>query len=156
MMRTPFFLAVLLACGAVLWPPLAADAQIMYKYVGPDGKMVYSDHPPPPGTKFDTIRANTKPTGVTLLPGAGTQDVDAAAQERKARDAGRDARILNVQQEYDKAVADLEAAKEPREGDRSENKNGTSHLSEAYFDRIAPLEKRVEEMRRQLDEARRN
>jgi hypothetical protein len=127
----------------------------MYKYLDANGKTVYSDHAPPAGTKFETIRANTQPTGVDLHAGSA-QDAAAMANERHAKEASRDQRVSDAQQEYDRAVAALEAAKQPQEGDRTENKNGSSRLNESYLDRIAPLEKKVEEMRQKLEEAQRS
>src|SRR5579871_5247314 len=41
-MRRPIVFALLLIAGA---------AQAQYKYIGPDGRTVYSDQPPPPGAK---------------------------------------------------------------------------------------------------------
>jgi Domain of unknown function (DUF4124) len=155
MTRSSSFFVAIIACGAALCFALPAGAQTMYKYIDANGKTVYSDHPPPAGTKFDTIRANTKPTGVDLHPGSA-QDAAAMADERHTKEAARDQRIADAKQQYDAAVAALEAAKEPQEGDRTENKNGTSRLNESYQERVAPLEKKVEEMRQKLEEAQRS
>ncbi len=136
-----------------------AFAQTVYKYLGPDGKLVYSDSAPPKGVKFEIMQTNTKPTGVTPLPGATPKTAQDAAdmeRNRKARQAEHDQLIAGAQQNYDSAVAELNAAKEPREGERTRNANGSSHLSEDYFARIAPLEKKVEELRIQLEQARRS
>jgi hypothetical protein len=155
MTRFPSFLVAIFACGAALCFALSAGAQTMYKYVDANGKTVYSDHPPPAGTKFDTIRANTQPTGVDLHAGSA-QDAAAMASERHAKEADRSQRIADAQDQYNAAVAALEAAKQPQDGDRTENKNGSSRLNESYTERIAPLEKKVEEMRQKLDEAQRS
>jgi hypothetical protein len=150
---------VFFALAAGCWFAAPASAQTVYKYLGPDGKVVYSDSAPPKGVKFEIMQTNTKPTGVTPLPGATPKTAQDAAdmeRDRKARQGEHDQLIAGAQQNYDSAVAELDAAKEPREGERSHNANGTSHLTEDYFARIAPLEKKVEELRIQLEQARRS
>ncbi len=137
---------------------LPAHAQTVYKYLGSDGKVVYSDSAPPKGVKFEIMQTNTKPAGVTPLPGATpktAQDAADMARDRKARRGEHDQLVAGAQQNYDSAVAELDAAKEPREGERAHNANGTSHLTPDYFTRIAPLEKKVEELRIQLEQAKR-
>jgi hypothetical protein len=133
-----------------------AHAQTLYKYLGPDGKTVYSDKPPPAGVKYEKLQPNTAPTGVDLRAHAGeAENVDAAIQARIAKQTDHDQRVANLQKSYDAAVAALEAAKTPEEGERTQNTNGTSRLNENYFTRLAELQQRVDNAKDALDAARR-
>jgi len=139
-----------------------AGAQTLYKYIGPNGKIVYSDTPPPPGVKFEKLRPNTAPTGVDLRPRGGAapadergKEVDARLRERKQKQDEQAEKTAGLQRIYDSARAALEAGRDPREGERSVNANGTSRLSEEYFRRIEQLEQNVEQSRQRLEEAQR-
>lgn len=142
--------------GALMAVGPAHAQQVFYKYLGPDGKMIYSDKPPPPGVKYEKLQTSTAPTGVSLAPrGTSAQEVDAAIQARQAKQAEQEQRVANLQKQYDDAVAALEAAKEPKEGERTQNANGTSRLNDDYFARVAGLQQRVDQAKEALDEARR-
>jgi hypothetical protein len=135
-----------------------AGAQVLYKYLGPDGKTVYSDKPPPPGVKFQTLQPNTAPTGVDLRPRGGTaesQAVDAQLRERQLKQAEQQDKVSRLQFDYETALNALEQTKQPRDGDRTMNANGTSRLSEEYLKRVEQAEQAVEAARQKLEEARR-
>src|ERR1700722_12919051 len=101
-----------------------AQAETLYKYLGPDGKVVYSDKPPPKGTKFETLTPDTKPTGVDLRSsGTAIGDADDARQKRVLREQEHQTHIDTAKRNYEAAVAALEAAKEPQEGERTQNAN---------------------------------
>src|SRR5262245_43751227 len=55
-MKTPVRLVLLL--GATLIAALPAAAQQLYKYTGPDGKVQYSDRPPPDGRKAEKVTSS--------------------------------------------------------------------------------------------------
>ncbi|WP_339937061.1 glutaredoxin family protein [Undibacterium luofuense] len=59
-----FSLSLAVACLAVA---TAAQAQL-YKSVGPDGRWIYSDTPPPPGQKLVETRSLNKPANTASLP----------------------------------------------------------------------------------------
>lgn len=147
-------LSALFLCATALLAPGLAGAQTTYKYADENGKVVYSDHAPPAGTKFTVMQANTKPTGADarlgISPPAATPVDDRAAKQNAHAQ-----QVADAKRSYDQAVAELEAAKEPREGERQHNANGTSHLTEEYLKRIAPLEQRVEDLRVRLEQAQR-
>jgi hypothetical protein len=139
-----------------------ATAQTLYKFVGPNGRIVYSDTPPPAGVKFEKLRPNTAPTGVDLRPRGGaapadeqSREVDARLRERQQKQDEQAENISNLQRIHDSARAALEAGRDPREGERSVNANGTSRLSEDYIRRIEQLEQSVEQSRRNLEQAQR-
>jgi len=140
----------LVAAGA------AQAQQTLYKYLGTDGKTVYSDKPPPAGVKFEKIQTNTAPTGVNLRPSPNAvQAADQAIATKNAKEAEKDQRVAELQKTYDDAVAALDAAKDPEEGERTQNANGTSRLNDNYFNRLADLQARVDAARAALDAAKR-
>jgi hypothetical protein len=155
-------LIVILTSITALWLSSAgAQTQFMYKYLDADGKTAYSNKPPPPGVKFEKIPVDTANTGVNLLPPSAdtgksaAEDFEVRARERKVKEAERDQLMAGLQQNLDAAVAALEAENEPREGERSQNANGTSRLNENYFNRLAELQKNVEDAKAKLEAARR-
>jgi glutaredoxin len=66
MRRSARFLFLLLFSTPLL-------AQSLYKSVGPDGKIVYSDHPPAEGRVLKTMRFENLPT--SALPAAATEQL---------------------------------------------------------------------------------
>ena len=64
-----FILALLVLLAAV------ADAQTLYKSVGPDGKPTYSDKPPQDGKVQKTLKVNELPN--TALPAAVSTELEA-------------------------------------------------------------------------------
>jgi len=55
-----------LVLGAAALAALPAAAQQLYKYVGPDGKVQYSDRPPPDGRKAEKVTGSR----LSSVPGA--------------------------------------------------------------------------------------
>jgi hypothetical protein len=152
-------LSIFLLMGASLLTG-SAQAQTLYKYIGADGKTVYSDKPPPAGVKYEKLQPSTAPTGVDLRPrGADAnvagQKADEAIKARQAKQAEQEQRIAELKRNFDDAVAALEAGKTPVEGERTQNANGTSRLNEDYFSRIAVLQQQVDDARDALEAARR-
>jgi hypothetical protein len=85
-------LLVLIAICAALFASLVAQAQV-YKWVDKDGKVQYSDQPPPPGaSKADAQKVTSVVTTVTSggssAPGKTLQD--RAKESDKARSDGAD------------------------------------------------------------------
>jgi hypothetical protein len=140
----------LMAAGA------AQAQQTLYKYLGADGKTVYSDKPPAAGVKFEKIQTNTAPTGVNLRPSPNAvQAADQAIATKNVKEAEKSEHVAELQRAYDDAVAALDAAKDPQEGERTQNANGTSRLNDNYFNRVADLQAKVDAAREALDAAKR-
>ena len=160
MTRVPilFLLAVL---AAILAGAGVASAQAVYKYVMPDGRVIYSDQP---------IKGANQTKAVELPP-PPTEADRAAAQQRNADDArkrrelqGRlddrrnkldlaDVRVAAARKGLEAAERALEAGREPLPGERSGNVGATSRLNEGYFQRVAGLEKAVADARQEIDDA---
>ena len=94
-LRGVFFLMIV--CGLLAFP---VQAEI-YKWVGPDGKMVFSDAPPPAGKgKADVVKTDASPV-------AGRKDTDWMEKERefRIRNIDKAGKECAVRQERDKACA---------------------------------------------------
>lgn len=70
-----------LALGAAALAALPAGAQQLYKYVGPDGKVQYSDRPPPDGRKAEKV---TSSRISSVGPGPGGSAAAASGDAAKA------------------------------------------------------------------------
>jgi hypothetical protein len=151
-----FSIRALAALGLTLIAAVAIAQQTLYKYVGADGKVVYSDKPPPKGTQYEKLTPDTRPNGFN--PSAGNPppsaaEVDRAIDVRRGKQVAHEEQVSVAQQNYNAAVAALEAAKEPQEGERTQNSNGTSRLNDSYFTRVGDLQRRVDEAKAALDSA---
>src|SRR5262245_23802147 len=71
-MKTPVRLVLLL--GATLIAALPAAAQQLYKYTGPDGKVQYSDRPPPDGRKAEKVTSSRLSSGPSTPVAAANTD----------------------------------------------------------------------------------
>ena len=141
--------------------PQHLPAQQVYKYVTPDGRVIYSDKP---------VKGAEKSKAVTVPPPPSDSDAAAAKrraeQERKAQeeatarlDARRkaldiaDERVATARKALEDAENALELGREPLPGERTGTVSGNSRLNERYFERVTRLEDNVERARRELDEA---
>jgi Domain of unknown function (DUF4124) len=112
-MNTPVRLALVLGAAAIA--ALPAAAQQLYKYVGPDGKVQYSDRPPPDGRKAEKVTSSR----LSSVPGA---PVAAANTDAAKSDAAKSAPKTPAEQDQafrqrrleqeEKAKKDEKAAQE--------------------------------------------
>ena len=146
--------AAVLACCLVS----AAQAQPVYKYQLPDGRIVYTSETLPNAKLLGTVREPQAP-----------QPVDAAKQEKMKREREaasqsgkqRSDRLEAVNAEVIAATKALEEAKarqvagvEPEEGDRTGTvRAGGSRGNSAYLDRQRQLQEAVNEAQKRLDAA---
>jgi Skp family chaperone for outer membrane proteins len=72
---------LVLALAAAALAALPAAAQQLYKYVGPDGKVQYSDRPPPGGQKAEKITGSRVSS---IGPGSGTAAAAASGDAAKS------------------------------------------------------------------------
>jgi len=68
---------LVLALGVVMLAALPAAAQQLYKYVGPDGKVQYSDRPPPDGRKAEKVTTSRISSSGPGNPATGAAASDA-------------------------------------------------------------------------------
>jgi hypothetical protein len=128
--------AVALLAG--LFFTAAAAAQNAYRYVTPEGRVIYSDMPVP-GARLDgTIAA---PAPVSPAPAGGP--TLSPSQEALLKSADQRVRRLNeltteiqsLERDLQAANARLEAGREPLEGERIGTYAGRSRLNDAYWAR---------------------
>jgi len=115
----------------------AVEAQTAYRFVMPDGRVVYSDQPVP-GARLEgtvvTPPAPTSPAPVsTLTP--RQQSLAKAADERLRRLDELTVEIQNAERDLAAANAALQAGIEPREGERIGTYAGRARLNDAYWAR---------------------
>ena len=145
------FLSILLALA--LASP-AANAQGMYRSVMPDGKIVYSDKPPP-GAKEST-KLNLAPLNIATPQQA--PDTPPPANPADGAPVDKAANLAAARQKLEAAQKALAEGREQREGDRigvAKGGSASSRLSESYLDRVKALEDNVAAAQQQFDAAQR-
>jgi hypothetical protein len=149
MARTgPIVVAVAVACLAAL---SAAHAQSIYKYAHPDGRVVYSDKPVPGARLVEELEPPPRPDPAAAEAARAVRGKDAEALEKAA-----DKRAKSLDQAWEdlkrwtgrleQARANLEAGREPREGERTGTYGGRSRMNAAYWERQAANEAAVREV----------
>lgn len=149
------FLAAALTCC------LPVSAQVVYKHVMPDGRIIYSDQPlkgaseskavdlPPPPTDAERAAAQQRKADE----GRKRKELEGRLDERRNKLDAADARVTAARKGIEAAERALEVGREPLPGERSGNVGATSRLNDAYFQRIAGLERAVADAKRELDDA---
>lgn len=124
----------------------------VYKSVGPDGRVIYSDKPDPEAKKMEL-------PPMTTVPGTKAPEADTSAGERQPSEARKAAERADLEKRLAEAEAQLEAAREAlaeQEGMRlgPEARNYQKYLDrvQPYRDAVARQEQAVEDLRRQLAE----
>ena len=147
--------------AATLACPWVASAQVVYKHVMPDGRIIYSDQPlkgaseskavdlPPPPTDAERAAAQQRKADE----GRKRKELEGRLDERRNKLDAADARVAAARKGIEAAERALEAGREPQAGERNGNVGATSRLNDAYFLRIAGLEKAVADAKKELDNA---
>jgi len=145
-----FPLAGLLVVALLAQP---ATAQTLYKSVGPDGRVTYSDKPPADAVKTEKKQLDTSKQGV-VPPSQG--DKSALRQleaDRKIREGDQD-RVRRLEIALHDAEVALGMGKEPQPNETLGTAGGGQRLTDGYWARQKKLEANVEQARRNLDRAR--
>jgi hypothetical protein len=107
---------LVLALGAATLAALPAAAQQLYKYVGPDGKVQYSDRPPTDGRKAEKVtssRISSAAPGGTAAAAAGG-DAAKSAVPKTAAEREQDFRQRRIDAD-DKARKDEKLAQDQQQ-----------------------------------------
>lgn len=146
------------ALRSLILPLLALAAATLqaqdyyYRSVMPNGQVVFGDKPAPGANDTQRVPLRAGNTAAPLAPRAPATNAPAAASGPRAVDAAADD-VRAAQRELDAARAALEAASEPREGERIGTAGGKSRLNDQYYERIKSQEDRVAAAQKKLDQA---
>lgn len=139
---------------------VAAAAQTVYRYVYPDGRVVYSDAPVPgarlQGTLAPPAPTTSPPTGAAgqARPESGPRPgPDQAGDNRAGTLAAANEEVRAAAAALDNAKARLASGQEPLPGERTGTAGGGSRLNEDYWVRQQELQKAVDAAQAQLDRA---
>jgi Domain of unknown function (DUF4124) len=136
----------------------AVSAQTIYKQVDKDGKVTYTDKPPPKEqasqkVDIDTERNLAKSLGTN--PVQAKESADNQLKRRTDTDAAREKKIEQARAKLDLAKEELAIGKEPQEEDwmtvGAQSGRPFRHLNEAYFERVKQLEEAVRQAEEELD-----
>ena len=143
-------LAGLLAAALVVAP---APAQTLYKSITPDGRVVYSDKPPPDAVKTEKREMDTSKQGVVVTTDREKAALKKMESQRKAGERSGD-RLRRAEI----AVHDAEVAqamgRESQPGERLGTVSGNQRFTDAYWERQKRLDAAVEQARSNLEKVR--
>jgi hypothetical protein len=135
--------------GGVLMAALAftVAAQVLYKSVLPDGRVVYGDKPDPGAAKVETQKPDISKGG---LGGSTPRETEAlkAMEASRAKRETADEKSRSAQDAVRAAEQARAAGKEPLAGERTGTAGGGSRLNESYYERQRKLDEDVEKARR--------
>jgi len=154
-MKTTLLIATLAVALAA-----PASAQSIYKFVRPDGRVVYSDRPVPGARLEEELERAPQPDPAAAAAARARQEERAkavrestAARSKSLEQANSDLREWS--RRLDEARARLEAGREPLPGERTGVVfQGKSRLNEAYWARQDENEAAVAEAEARVAEAR--
>ena len=134
-------------------------ADVIYKSVGKDGVVTYSDKPAPDAIKTETIEVDTlspeeQRAVLMLREKQETKDRDALERIRAKQKQWReiDEEILSAHAALKNAEIALENGRAPEPGE-TQGTVGGSRLTESYFQRLNSLEQAVKDAKARLDKA---
>ena len=137
----------------VALPLQPALAQKLYKSTTPDGRVVYSDKPPPDAVKVEESKIDPKGNRAAP-PSAGEKTILKEMEgSRKSREMTQD-RVRRAEIALHDAEVALALGKEPAAGERLGTVGGNQRLTDAYYERQKKLEDNVAAARRFLDRTR--
>ena len=138
----------------------AAQAQVVFRSVMPDGSVIYGDKAEP-GAR-ESKRVTLPPPNISVSPPAPAKTPAkkspapasaAAPAPPKPPTASPDALVMSAEQELREAQAALTSGRNENAGDRIHLKGGGTRLSDAYYQRINSLEATLAAAQKKLEEA---
>jgi hypothetical protein len=144
---------------ALITQPVVLFADVIYKSVGKDGVVTYSDKPAPDAIKTETIEVDTlspeeQRAVLMLREKQETQDRDTLERIRSKEKQWRkiDGEILSAHAALKNAELALENGREPQPGETIGTVSGV-RLTERYFQRLDYLDQAVKDAKARLDQA---
>jgi hypothetical protein len=138
----------------------ALAAEVIFKSIAPNGDVSYAWRPEAGAAKVEQIdvtaltpeqRRAIKRFKQEEFKAGQTANADATMLESKSTRA--DIGITQAQGALEKAEQTLQAGRTPLPGERKQNVDGYSRLTQVYFDRLKKLEQQVAHARQLLDKA---
>jgi hypothetical protein len=135
-----------------------AAAQVVKKYVTPDGKTIYSDVPVPGAREVGEVAPPppTDPEARRKAEEAARSEAERAQDTDKGLQKGSEqqARIQAAEAALEEARSALANGKEPLPDERIGVAGGGTRLNEAYYQRQKANERAVVNAQKRLDDAR--
>jgi hypothetical protein len=137
-MKRPALVVIALVAMAACASP--AGAQTIYKYLRADGRVIYSDKPVPGATLQEEFEPPPPPDPAAVARALKDNEAGTKALERAA---ALRARLLDQAWEelklwsrrLEEARSNLEAGREPREGERTGTFGGRARMNDSYWKR---------------------
>ena len=140
-----------LVAAVVLAQP--APAQTLYKSITPDGRVVYSDKPPPDAVKTEKRQMETSKQGIVPPSDRDKAALKKMQSQRKAAESSQD-RLRRAEIALHDAEVAQSMGKEPQAGERLGTVSGNQRLTDAYWERQKKLEDAVTTARSNLEKVR--
>ena len=136
----------------LLWG-VSGWAQNIYRSTMPDGRVIFGDKPASGAVRVEPIDTSSRPANTAPL---GSMNAEAAQQneQRRQQRAAHQRDIREAEEALRTAKAAQTAGKEPLPGERLGNVNGTSRLTEEYWERQNVLKADVAKARKRLNALR--
>ncbi|MNC87135.1 hypothetical protein D3C83_28360 [compost metagenome] len=128
-------------------------AQTLYKSVTSDGRVIYSDKPPPDAVKSEKKELNTSKSGVTAPSSKEKAALRQLESDRRGREMSQD-RLRQAEIALHDAEVAQQMGKEPQAGERLGTAGKGQRLTDAYWDRQKRLEDAVTAARSNLEKIR--
>jgi len=164
--RIPGIVLRTLAAMVLLWG-VSGWAQTIYRSTMPDGRVIFGDKPASGAVRVEPIDTSSRPANTAPL---GSMNAEAAQQNEQRRQqlevqrqqlelqrqqrAAHQRDIREAEEALRTAKAAQTAGKEPLPGERLGNVNGTSRLTEEYWERQNVLKADVAKARKRLNALR--
>jgi hypothetical protein len=140
-----------LVAAVVLAQP--APAQTLYKSITPDGRVVYSDKPPPDAVKTEKRQMETSKQGIVPPSDRDKAALKKMQSQRQAAESSQD-RLRRAEIALHDAEVAQTMGKEPQANERLGTVSGNQRLTDAYWERQKKLDTAVEQARLNLEKVR--
>jgi hypothetical protein len=140
-----------LVAAVVLAQP--APAQTLYKSITPDGRVVYSDKPPPDAVKTEKRQMETSKQGIVSPSDRDKAALKKMQSQRKAAESSQD-RLRRAEIALHDAEVAQTMGKEPQPNERLGTVSGNQRLTDGYWERQKKLEGAVTAARTNLEKIR--
>jgi hypothetical protein len=151
-LRIPGIVLRAVAAVVLLWG-VSGWAQTIYRSTMPDGRVIFGDKPASGAERVETIDPSSRPVNAVPL-GSRNEEASQQLELRRQQRAAHQTEIREAEEALRAAKAAQVAGKEPLPGERRGNVNGSSRLTEEYWERQKALKADVAKARKRLNALR--